>query len=99
MSEIVLDHAAALRELSRMVTDGAEQRRVHQARTPELAASAAGRDFGDRGAAIAQMLQRLHAVGRQRIDAVTATADAARAQVRVFRETDTDFAATLGRRR
>ncbi len=99
MSEIVLDHAAAVRELARVIADGDEQLRAHQSRMPELAASAAGRDFADRGAAIGQMLQRLHSVGRQRIDAVLSTAEAAAAQVRVFRDVDESLADSFGRPR
>lgn len=99
MSEIVLDHAEAARELTRMVTDGDEQRRVHRSRAPELEPGAAGRDFTDRGEAIARMLRHLHGIGGRRLDVVVATADAARKQVQAFRETDGDFADSLGRRR
>lgn len=95
MAELELDHGAALAELSALLTDGDEQHRRHQARTPALAPTAAGRAFVDRGAAIAAMLERLHTVGRERIDAVRTTAEAAHRQVGVFRDADLDFADSL----
>lgn len=95
MAELELDHGAALVELSRLLTDGDEQHRRHQARTPALAPAAAGQAFADRGVAIAAMLERLHTLGRERIDAVRTTAAAAHRQVVVFRDVDLDFAGSL----
>lgn len=96
MSELFLDHAGALHSLNRLVADGEEQLARHTSTSPALPAAAAGRDFADRGAAIAAMLQRLHATGTERIDAVRATARAAAAQVRVLRDVDEHLSDELG---
>lgn len=95
MSGFFLDHAGALDALQRLVADGEEQHTRHLSTRPVLPATAAGRDFTDRGAAIAAMLQRVHDTGTERIDAVRTTADAAVAQVRVLRDVDTQLAAEL----
>ncbi|AJK68050.1 hypothetical protein [Corynebacterium marinum] len=86
MSELFLDHAGALHSLNRLVADGEEQLARHTSTSPALPAAAA----------IAAMLQRLHATGTERIDAVRATARAAAAQVRVLRDVDEHLADELG---
>lgn len=96
MSGLFLDHAGALETLHRLAADGEEQLARHSSTSPALPASAAGRDFADRGAAVAAMLQRLHDTGAERIDAVRATADAAAGQVRVLGDVDKQMATDLG---
>lgn len=92
MSEISLDHMSALDALATLVADGEEQHQRHVASRPNLPASAAGRGFTDRGAAIASMLQKVHDEGANRLQAVRTTAGAAVEQVRVFRDVDKNFA-------
>ncbi|QGU03787.1 hypothetical protein [Corynebacterium comes] len=96
MSELFLDHTGALQALNHLVADGEEQLARHISTSPALPATTAGRDFTDRGTAIAALLQRLHDVGAERIDAVRATAEAAASQVRVLRDVDKQLAADLG---
>ncbi|AKK07929.1 hypothetical protein HCH15_05070 [Corynebacterium testudinoris] len=84
MSGIHLDLHEALAVLARLQADGEDQHRRHVATSPSFPIAAAGRDFADRGQAIAHMLQRVHNAGTLRIDAVRATADAGVAQVQVY---------------
>lgn len=98
MSGIRLDHRAAQAALRRLVTEGEDHHRQHTAAAPALPAAAAGRAFADRGAAIADALQRVHDHGARRIDALRATADAAAEQVGVFRDVDTRNADDLAGR-
>ena len=95
MSGIHLDHGAALQALSRLLLDGEEQRRRHLLTRPTLPATACGRDFAAQGARIAAMLHRVHDTGRERIDALRTTAEAAVAQVRVFGDVDKHLGADL----
>lgn len=96
MSGLFLDHAGALEALQSLASDGEEQLARHTSVSPSLPATAAGRDFADRGAAIAAMLQRLHDTGTERIDAVLTTADAAAGQVQALRDVDKQLADDLG---
>lgn len=88
MSGIHLDHATALQALSRLLLDGEEQHRRHLSTRPALPVAAVGRDFAAQGTQIAAMLQRVHDTGRERIDALRTTAEAAAAQVRVYGDVD-----------
>ncbi|WIM73017.1 hypothetical protein QP028_04745 [Corynebacterium suedekumii] len=88
MSGIRLDHRAAKCGTASPHGGGEDHHRRHTAATPALPATAAGRAFVDRGAAIADALHRVHEHGARRIDALRATADAAAEQVDVFRDVD-----------
>ncbi|GAB2501163.1 hypothetical protein CATRI_02295 [Corynebacterium atrinae] len=96
MSGINLDLQEALAVLSRLRADGDEQHQRHVSTSPSYPVSAAGRDFADRGQAIAHALQRVHLTGTQCIDAVRTTTEASVAQVRVYGSTDALGAADLG---
>lgn len=95
MSGISLEHTTALTALTHLLTDSEEQQRLQSQSQPALPAAACGRDFADRGAAIAEMLRGIHAAGTTRIDALRATTDAAARQVRVLRDVDKQFGGEL----
>ncbi|MDO5670779.1 MAG: hypothetical protein Q4G50_12365 [Corynebacterium sp.] len=95
MSGIELEHTAALAALTHLLNDSEEQQRLHAQSEPSLPAAACGRDFTDRGAAIAEMLRGIHAAGTSRIDALRDTTDAAATQVRVLRDVDKQFGGEL----
>ncbi|RNE48849.1 hypothetical protein [Corynebacterium alimapuense] len=95
MSGISLDHTAALAALEALAVEGKQQHQRHTAATPALLTSAVGRDFAAQGKAIAEMLERVHSRGRECIEAVQTTTQAAAEQVQVFRGVDVDFAEQL----
>ncbi|MFC6147421.1 hypothetical protein [Corynebacterium nasicanis] len=95
MPGIHIDHTQALTALARMRADAEEQHHRHAGSRPAFAAAAAGRGFLDRGAAIAAMLEQVHAAGARRIDALRGTTEAAAAQVRVFRDVDKQLGGEL----
>ncbi len=95
MSGIHLDQGAALQSLSRLLLEGEEQRRRHLRTRPVLPVAACGRNFAAQGEQIAEMLHRVHDTGREHIDALRTTAEAAVAQVRVFGDVDKHLGADI----
>lgn len=96
MSGIHLDHGAALQALTRLLADNEEQLNRHHSTRPSLPPAALGRDFTAHGQRIAALLQRVHELGAERIDALRTTADAAAQQVRVYGGVDKQLAERLG---
>lgn len=78
---IAYDHDAAAAALQQTISYGQDQRNAHNAVTPALPSTAAGRDFQGHGARLADALQRVHDVGNERIDHVVDTADKAMGQL------------------
>lgn len=95
MAELHLDTHATLNALQATTLETDAQLSRHTAVSPDFPPVAAGAGFSAHGEALAQMLAAVHGVGTQRIDALRAATQAATRQVRLYQDTEQDFAAAL----
>ena len=96
MPDVFFDEDEATRLLDAVVDQTRAQGGAHRGDRPTFPASSAGRDFGGHGAQIQALLSQLHERGAWRLDNISATADAARAQLRAFGEIDRGLSGQLG---
>ncbi|MCQ9676040.1 MULTISPECIES: hypothetical protein [Corynebacterium] len=96
MPDVFFDEDEAMRLLSNVIDQTAVQSDAHRGDAPDFPQSSAGRDFGGHGAQIQALLSRLHERGAWRLDNISATADAARAQIRAYGDVDRGLAGQLG---
>lgn len=96
MPDVFFDEDEAARLLDAVVDQTRAQSDAHRGDRPSFPASSAGRDFGGHGAQIQALLSQLHERGAWRLDNISATADAARAQLRAFGEIDRGLSGQLG---
>ncbi|KXU18904.1 hypothetical protein HMPREF3155_01030 [Corynebacterium sp. HMSC06D04] len=95
MTDVFFDEQDVSQRLNRVIEENQAQRSAHMADVPAFSPAAAGRDFAGQGARIQAMLERLHSRGVWRLDNITATAEAARAQIKEFSALDEANAASL----
>lgn len=96
MPDVFLDEDEATRLLDAVVDQTRVQSDAHRGDRPNFPASSAGRDFGGHGAQIQALLSQLHERGAWRLDNISATANAARAQLRAFGEIDRGLSGQFG---
>ena len=96
MPDVFFDEDEATRLLSHVIDQTAAQSDAHRSDVPDFPAASAGRDFGGHASQIQGLLRRLHERGAWRLDNMSSTADAARAQVRAFGDVDRGLAGQLG---
>ena len=96
MPDVFFDEDEAMRLLSNVIDQTAVQSDAHWGDAPDFPQASAGRDFGGHGAQIQALLSRLHERGAWRLDNISATADAARAQIRAYGDVDRGLAGQLG---
>lgn len=96
MPDVFFDEDEAMRLLNNVIDQTAVQSDAHRGDAPDFPQSSAGRDFGGHGAQIQALLSRLHERGAWRLDNISATADAARAQIRAYGDVDRGLAGQLG---
>ena len=96
MPDVFFDEDEATRLLDAVVDQTRAQSDAHRGDRPNFPASSAGRDFGGDGGQIQALLSQLHERGAWRLDNISATADAARAQLRAFGEIDRGLSSQLG---
>lgn len=96
MLDVFFDEDEATRLLDAVVDQTRAQSDAHRGDRPNFPASSAGRDFGGHGAQIQALLSQLHERGAWRLDNISATANAARAQLRAFGEIDRGLSGQLG---
>lgn len=95
MSGIEVQVDAAMAALRGLLGESTDQSRIHRSSSPAYPPTAAGRDFSVQGAALASMFEELHGGVARRIDAFSATTDAAAKQVDGYRTTDAEIAAEV----
>lgn len=96
MPDVFFDEDEATRLLDAVVDQTRAQSDAHRGNRPNFPQSSAGRDFGGHGAQIQALLNRLHERGAWRLENLSATADAAREQLRAFGDVDRGLAGQLG---
>lgn len=96
MPDVFFDEEEATRLLDDVMDQARAQSDAHRGDRPSFAPSSAGRDFSGHGAQIQALLSQLHERGAWRLDNISATADAARAQLRAFGEIDRGLSGQLG---
>lgn len=96
MPDVFFDEDEATRLLNTVIDQTAVQSDAHSSDVPIFPQASAGRDFGGHGAQIQALLSRLHERGAWRLNNMSATADAARAQLHAFGDVDRGLAANLG---
>ena len=96
MPDVFFDEDEATRLLDAIVDQTRAQSDAHRGDRPNFPASSAGRDFGGHGAQIQALLSQLHERGTWRLDNISDTADAARAQLRAFGEIDRGLSGQFG---
>lgn len=84
MADLELNINDALAMLGKLTDEASQQSTIHASRSPALAASSAGRDFVDRGAALAEVLQEIYDKGARRLALIEETSNQATAQVRAY---------------
>ncbi|MGX4762527.1 hypothetical protein I6J72_09095 [Corynebacterium sp. FDAARGOS 1242] len=96
MPDVFFDEDEATRLLSTVIDQTAVQSDAHGSDVPVFPQASAGRDFGGHGAQIQALLNRLHERGAWRLNNMSATADATRAQLHAFGDVDRGLAGHLG---
>lgn len=96
MPDVFFDEEEATRLLDDVIDQARAQSDAHRGDRPSFAPSSAGRDFSGHGAQIQALLSRLHERGAWRLENISATAGAAREQVRAFGDVDRGLAGQFG---
>lgn len=86
MADLELNISEALAMLGKLTDEASQQSTIHASRSPALAPSSAGRDFVDRGAAFAEVLQQIHDKGARRLALIQETSNQATAQISTYQE-------------
>ncbi|AWB81296.1 hypothetical protein C3B44_02160 [Corynebacterium yudongzhengii] len=97
-SALLFDSDQLVEKLRGLKSTAADASTAHASARPHVPPQAAGRDFSATARRLDAALQRLHAAGQVRIDALLAASDAGDRQVAVLREADDNFAARLSGR-
>ena len=96
MPDVFFDEDEATRLLSHVIEQTAAQSDAHRGDVPDFPVASAGRDFVGHASQIQALLSRLHERGAWRLDNMSSTADAARAQIKAFGDVDRGLAGQLG---
>lgn len=94
--DVDLDLSEARRELLQLIDATETQLTRHSRTRPNFPAGAAGRDFADRGAALASMFEQVHEKIHARMAHTLAVAESGIAEVHTLQNTDEQTSRNFG---